>query len=51
MRDLPLVLHVPWGKKRHWLDVLDSPLLKKKHRAPQKKEEPRGNGAQRIRKT
>ena len=46
MRDMSLVLNVVWGKKRHWLDVLDSPLPKKKPRAPQKKEEPRGNGAQ-----
>lgn len=51
MRDMPLVLFVPWGKNRgaHYFRNCLQP--KKAPRAAQKKEEPRGNGARREMKT
>ena len=51
MRDMPLVLHVPWGKVQGRYYVKDLLIAKKDSRAGQKKEEPRGNGARRKRKT
>ena len=51
MRDMPLVLNVFWGKvRRHFAPggffPTDKVILD-----PEKKEEPRGNGARRERKT
>jgi hypothetical protein len=59
MRDMPLVLNVPWGKNRGAHYFRNCLLSKEKYQAPQKKEEPapqkkeepRGNGARRKRKT
>ena len=51
MREKPLVLNVAWGKNRRGSAPLDTPRGDKIPLDPQKKEEPRGNGARRKRKT
>jgi hypothetical protein len=48
---MPLVLNVPWGKKRKEYELSSFIPLDKVIPRAEKKEEPRGNGARRKRKT
>jgi len=47
MRDMPLVLNVGWGKGRKGLKDLWQIRENNSAHYPQKKKEPRGNGARR----
>jgi hypothetical protein len=51
MRDKPLVLNVPWGKKKARLFAYKECIEKRRVRRELKREEPRGNGARNREKT
>jgi len=51
MRDMPLILNAPWGKGLKATSSFEGEKRENPARAPQKKEEPRGNGAQEKDKT